>query len=70
VELRQALLQRPEAFRTTVVEGLLAFASTGAAAAPPGSSATLTEARRILRATPAPRWSALIAAVAVEGGSP
>jgi hypothetical protein len=64
VELRQALLQRPEAFRTTVVEGLLAFASTGSAAAPPGSSGTLIQARRILRATTAPRWSSIIAAVA------
>jgi hypothetical protein len=63
VELRQALLQRPEAFRTTVVEGLLAFAATGSAAAPPGSPGTLIEARRILRATPAPRWSSIIAGV-------
>jgi hypothetical protein len=62
VELRKALLQRPEAFRTTVLEGLLAFAATGTVAAPPGSAGTLIQARRILRATPAPRWSALIAA--------
>jgi hypothetical protein len=46
------------------VEGLLAFASTGSAAAPPGSSGTLIQARRILRATTAPRWSSIIAAVA------
>jgi hypothetical protein len=63
VELRAALLRRPDAFRTTVIEGLVAYASTGAVTGPPGTAATLADARRILRATPA-RWSALIAAVA------
>jgi hypothetical protein len=63
VELRQALLQRPDAFRTTIVEALLAFAAKGTAAVPPGTSATLADARRILRAAPAPRWSSIIAAV-------
>jgi hypothetical protein len=62
VELRQALLQRPEAFRTTLVETLLAFAGTGSVPAQHGTAETLIEARRILRVTPA-RWSALIAAV-------
>jgi len=64
VELRHVLLQRPEAFRTTLVEGLLAYAAHGSVAASPGTSDTLVQARRILRVTPAPRWSALIAAVA------
>jgi mono/diheme cytochrome c family protein len=63
VELRAALLRRPDAFRTTVIEGLVAYASTGAVTGPPGTAGTLAEARRILQATP-PRWSALIAAVA------
>jgi hypothetical protein len=65
VELRQVLLQRPEAFRTTMVERLLIYASTGTVAVrTPGTARTLIAARRILRATPQPRWSALIAAVA------
>lgn len=63
VELRAALLRRPDAFRTTVIEGLVAYASTGAVTGPPGTAETLADARRILQATPA-RWSALIAAVA------
>jgi hypothetical protein len=62
VELRAALLRHPEAFRTTVLEGLLGYASSGSAPAPPGTPATLVQARRILRAVAAPRWSALIAA--------
>jgi hypothetical protein len=64
VELRQALLQRPDAFRTTIVEGLLAYAGAGVVPGPTAATpATLVQARRILRATPAPRWSTLIAAI-------
>jgi len=63
VELRRVLLQYPEAFRTTLVESLLTYASSGSAPGTPGTPDTLAEARRILRATPAPRWSTLIAAV-------
>jgi hypothetical protein len=63
IQLRAALLRRPDAFRTTVLEGLVAYAATGAVTGPPGTAVTLAEARRILQATP-PRWSALIAAVA------
>jgi hypothetical protein len=63
VELRQVLLQRPEAFRTTVTEQLLTYVSTGSIATG-GTPETLVRARRILRGMPAPRWSALIAAVA------
>lgn len=63
VELRQVLLQRPEAFRTTITEGLLAYSSTGSATAMGGTPETLIRARQILRSTQRPRWSALIAAV-------
>jgi hypothetical protein len=63
VELRQVMLQRPEAFRTTVVEGLLAYAWGGSAQTIPGTPETLVHARRILRATRVPRWSALLAAL-------
>jgi hypothetical protein len=63
VELRQMLLQRPDAFRTTITEALLAFVSSGSKSLSrtPG---TLIQARRILRGMPKPRWSALIAAAA------
>lgn len=63
VELRRALLQYPEAFRTTIVERLLVYSSTGTVTAAGGTPETLIQARRILRSTP-PRWSALIAAIA------
>jgi hypothetical protein len=61
VELRQALLQRPEAFRTTLVENLLTYAA-GSVPSGLGTPETLVQARRILRTTPA-RWSTLIAAI-------
>jgi hypothetical protein len=63
VELRQVLLQRPDAFRTTITEKLLVYSSTGSVAPNSGAPETLTRARGILRASPRPRWSALIAAV-------
>jgi len=63
VELRQVLLRRPEAFRTTVTEQLLTYVSTGSVATSIGTPDTLVRARRILRGMPAPRWSALIAAI-------
>jgi hypothetical protein len=63
VELRQVLLQRPEAFRTTITEKLLAFSSTGLATANNGTPETLIRARQVLRNTPKPTWSALIAAI-------
>ena len=63
VELRQVLMQRPEAFRTTITEKLLTYAS-GATVTPNGATPeTLIRARQILRATPNPRWSDLIAGV-------
>jgi len=65
VELRHVLLQRPEAFRTTIAEKLLIFAFRGSAAPSPssGTPETLIRARQILRSAPKPRWSALIAGV-------
>ena len=66
VELRQVLLQRPEAFRTTITEKLLIYAFTGSAASSPnsGTPETLLRARQILRGASRPRWSAIIAGVA------
>jgi len=63
VELRQALLQRPDAFRTTITEQLLAYAATGSVTLSSVTPATLVQARRILRSAPHPRWSTLIAAI-------
>ena len=62
VALRRVLLQYPEAFRTTMLENLLVYAADGALPVQAGTPDTLVQARRILRATPAPRWSTLIAA--------
>lgn len=65
-DLRRVLLQRPDAFRTTITERLLTFVANGASgpvtldAATP---ATLVQARRILAGMGTPRWSAVIAAV-------
>lgn len=63
VELRQALLQYPEAFRTTIVEKLLVYSAAGSVGPSGGTPETLIRARQILRAASKPRWSALIAAV-------
>jgi hypothetical protein len=63
VELRQSLLQRPEAFRTNITEKLLIYASTGSALPKSGTSETLVRARQILGRTEKPRWSAIIAGV-------
>ncbi len=63
VEMRQVLLQYPEAFRTTITEGLLVYATTGSVGPSAPSPETLVRARRILRTTPNPRWSTLIAAI-------
>ena len=62
-DLRQILLQWPEAFRTTMTEKLLVYAATGSVNPSSGTPETLIRARQILRRTPKPRWSTLIAAV-------
>jgi Protein of unknown function (DUF1592)/Protein of unknown function (DUF1588) len=63
VELRQVLLQRPDAFRTTITEKLIAYSSAGSFVPSNGTPETLIRARQILRGTQERRWSALIAAV-------
>jgi hypothetical protein len=63
VELRQVLLQYPEAFRTTITEKLLIYSFTGSVSSSSGTPETLFTTRRILHSTPKPRWSALIAAI-------
>jgi hypothetical protein len=63
IELRNALMQRPEAFRTTITEKLVAYAAGESAAPTKGTPETLATARRILRNRGQIRWSTLIAGV-------
>jgi hypothetical protein len=63
VELRQVLLQRPDAFRTTITEKLLVYSSGGSVGPSGGTPETLIRARQILRSMQRTRWSALIAAI-------
>jgi hypothetical protein len=65
VELRKVLLQRPDAFRTTITESLVIFAS-GKAMNSPRTVETLLRSRRILRGIQKPRWSAIIAGIVSE----
>ncbi|HEY1304774.1 MAG TPA: DUF1592 domain-containing protein [Vicinamibacterales bacterium] len=64
VDMRRVLLQRADAFRTNITEKLLVYAATGSVSATSGTPETLIRATAILRKTPTPRWSELIAAVA------
>jgi hypothetical protein len=63
VELRNALVQRPDAFRTTIAERLVAYAAGESFTAGVGTPETLAAARRILRDNAQLRWSTLIAGV-------
>ena len=65
VELRKVLLQRPEAFRTTITEKLLVYAAGKPIGSTRPSPDTLMRARQILRAQNA-KWSAIIAGVVRE----
>ena len=62
-DLRKVLLQYPEAFRTTITEKLLIYAAVGSVGPTSATPESLVRARQILRSTPSPRWSTLIAAV-------
>ena len=63
VELRNVLLQRPDAFRTTIVEKLLVYTWGRSASASSLSAESLMRARQVLRSVTRPRWSSLIAAI-------
>ena len=63
VEMRTVLMQRPEAFRTTITEKLFVYAATGSVEVTSGTPATLVRARQVLREVTPTRWSSLIAAV-------
>jgi hypothetical protein len=56
-------MQRPDAFRTTIAERLLAYAAGRSFAPNSVTPETLAVARRILRDTNQIRWSTLIAGV-------
>ena len=63
VALRNVLLQRPDAFRTTVTEKLLDYFAGGAVSASRSTPDTLIRARQLLREMKPVRWSSLIAGV-------
>jgi len=63
-QLREVLLQRPDAFRTTITEKLLSYASGKPLNGWRLTPDTLIGARQILHGTTPPRWSSLIAAIA------
>ena len=63
VELRQILLQYPDAFRTTITEKMVAYAERGTVSPFQSSPEDLIRARGILSGMSTPRWSAIIAAV-------
>lgn len=63
VQLRNVLLQRPDAFRTTVTERLLLYAAGQPVLDSRVSPQTLVRARQILRGMNVARWSSLVAAI-------
>ncbi len=63
VELRNVLLQRPDAFRTTITEMLLVYASGNSLSPARMSPVTLVRARQILRGVKPARWSSIIAGI-------
>jgi len=63
VELRNVLLQRPDAFRTTIAEKLVFFGSGKSVSASHMSPDALVRARQILHGAKPTRWSSIIAAV-------
>jgi hypothetical protein len=66
VELRRALLQYPDAFRTTITEALLLHVDRSATTLSASTPETLVRARQILGRMAMPRWSALIAGVVMS----
>jgi hypothetical protein len=63
VELRNVLLQHPDAFRTTITEKLIAYASGKPVNASRMTPDTLVPARQVLRGPTPARWSSIIAGV-------
>ena len=63
VELRNVLLQRPDAFRTTITEKLILYAAGQPVTDSRLSPHTLVRARQVLGGTNGARWSSIIAAI-------
>jgi mono/diheme cytochrome c family protein len=63
VELRNVLLERPDAFRTTVTEQLILYAASRPLGPSRVTPDTLVRARQILHSATPVRWSSLIASV-------
>lgn len=63
VELRNALLQRPDAFRTTITEKLILYAAAQPVNDSRLSPQTLVRARQVLGGMRPTRWSSIIAAI-------
>jgi hypothetical protein len=64
VELRRVLLQHPDAFRTTITEKLLDYASAKSpSASRMAAPDTLIRARQVLHGATPTRWSSIIAAI-------
>jgi hypothetical protein len=63
VELRNVLLQRPDAFRTTVTEQLLIYAANKPVNASRVTPDTLIRARQVLHSATPARWSSIIAGI-------
>jgi hypothetical protein len=63
IELRQVLLQRPDAFRTAITEKLINFSSSGSLGQLRGTPESLVRARQVLRNATSARWSGLIAEI-------
>lgn len=63
VQLRRVLLLRPDAFRTTITEQLLAYADGRPVSASRMPPDTLVRARQILHSAAPARWSTVIAGI-------
>ena len=63
VQLRQVLLRYPDAFRRTIAEKLLAYASGDPVASSPMTTDRLVRAQQVLRAAQPMRWSSMIAEI-------
>src|SRR5688572_28541582 len=70
VQLRNVLLQRPDAFRTTVTEKLLLYATGQPVQDSRVSPQTLVRARQVLRGMKTARWSAIVAAIVRSKSQP
>jgi len=70
VQLRNVLLQRPDAFRTTVTEKLLLYAAGQPVRDSGVSPQTLVHARQVLRRMKTTRWSSILAAIVRSKSQP